>query len=274
MADKPGIRHYRIGEYAKKMGVTPDLLKHYEKIGLLKAQTSENGYRYYPFSESVALLECFSLRNYDMPLQQIRDLMYGGSLTDLREALAERAEALRRRAAMEQAMVREYEAFDRLLKRMDGRGVYMLIEEREGVYFLPHSKRHDFLEDSRIQEILPRWIEWMPLVKSCRRIGYQADRDCLREAYWGLAVPETPAKEHGIPINGAVEYLPGGRRMICHYRLELTPELSPNAVWDRVQKEISRSGITPSGPVLQTVYVSLFSPDSRMTCGSYSVPIP
>ena len=62
--------------------------------------------------------------------------------------------------------------------------------------------------------------------------------------------------------------------MICHYRLELTPELSPNAVWDRVQKEISRSGITPSGPVLQTVYASLFSPDSRMTCGSYSVPIP
>ena len=73
MPDSNKPRHYRIGTYAQNMGVTPDLLKHYEKMGLLHAQTSENGYRYYPFSESVSLLECFSLRNYQMPLQQMHE---------------------------------------------------------------------------------------------------------------------------------------------------------------------------------------------------------
>ena len=71
MPDNQKTKHYRIGTYAQNMGVTPDLLKHYEKMGLLHAQTSENGYRYYPFSESVPLLECFALRNYEMPLQQM-----------------------------------------------------------------------------------------------------------------------------------------------------------------------------------------------------------
>ena len=43
MPDNQKTKHYRIGTYAQNMGVTPDLLKHYEKMGLLHAQTSENG---------------------------------------------------------------------------------------------------------------------------------------------------------------------------------------------------------------------------------------
>ena len=211
MADKPRIRHYRIGDYAKKMGVTPDLLKHYESMGLLQAQTTENGYRYYPFSESIPLLECFSLRNYNVPLQQIHDLLYKGSLTELQTALAERAEAFRQRITRDQAMIQEYEEFEHWLGRMNSRNIYLLLEETEDVYFLPHSQQHNFLDDDRIQSLLPHWIEWMPVVKSCRKILYEEKADCLRDAYWGLAVPASKAKAYGIPLNDVVERLPGGR---------------------------------------------------------------
>ncbi|MBQ8136861.1 MAG: MerR family transcriptional regulator, partial [Clostridia bacterium] len=85
--DRDGMRVYRIGEYAKKMGVTPDLLKHYEKMGLIESRASENKYRYYPFTESVRLLECFSLRNLDLPLQEIRHLTKEADAAELRHAL-------------------------------------------------------------------------------------------------------------------------------------------------------------------------------------------
>ena len=116
MPENQKIRHYRIGTYAQNMGVTPDLLKHYEKMGLLHAQTSENGYRYYPFSESVPLLECFALRNYEMPLQQMHDLLYQGTLEGLHEALDERAQAIRRRMLRDQTLLREYQTFDWWMK--------------------------------------------------------------------------------------------------------------------------------------------------------------
>ena len=61
--ERADTRHYRIGDYAHKMGVTPDLLKHYERMGLIHADTTDSGYRYYPFHESMALLECMGLRN-------------------------------------------------------------------------------------------------------------------------------------------------------------------------------------------------------------------
>ena len=73
---KEEVKHYRIGDYAQKMGVTPDLLKHYEKMKLIHAYTEDNGYRYYPFTESIPLLESLSLRNYDLSLQEIHELLY------------------------------------------------------------------------------------------------------------------------------------------------------------------------------------------------------
>ena len=86
---------------------------------------------------------------------------------------------------MDQALLHEFEVLDKWMTTMKDRTLYMLMEEREPYYFLPHSKRHDFLEDARIQELLPGWIEWMPVVKSCRKINYQPDTDCLSDASWG-----------------------------------------------------------------------------------------
>lgn len=41
------MEQYRIGDFAKYLGVTPDLLKHYEDMGIIQSIRSESGYRYY-----------------------------------------------------------------------------------------------------------------------------------------------------------------------------------------------------------------------------------
>ena len=270
---KEEVKHYRIGDYAQKMGVTPDLLKHYEKIKLIHAHTTSNGYRYYPFTESVPLLESFSLRNYDMSLQQIHDLLYEGTLESYRDALAEKAQAIKRRISMNQAMLNEFETLDKWMNCMKDKSLYMLMEEREPVYFLPHSKRHDFLEDKRIQELLPNWIEWMPAVKSCRKIIYQQDTDCLLEATWGLAVPESEAKAYGLPLNDVVEHIPGGRHLICHYRNARVKEQRQNLVWHQIQEKLAETMIMPSGPILQIVLTTIFNPENRVNCGFFMIPL-
>ena len=270
---KEKIKHYRIGDYAQKMGVTPDLLKHYEKMKLIHAYTTDSGYRYYPFTESIPLLECLSLRNYDMSLRQMYDLLYEGSLEDFHAALAEKALDLKRRISMDQAMLNEFETLDQWMTRMKDQSLYMLMEEREPVYFLPHSKRHDFLEDERIQELLPSWLEWMPVVKSCRKINYQQDTDCLLEAAWGLAVPESQAKACGLPLNDVVERIPGGRHLICHYRNAHVKEQKTNIVWYQIQEKLAETALMPSGPILQIVLTTIFSPENRVNCGMFTIPL-
>ena len=267
------VKHYRIGDYAQKMGVTPDLLKHYETKNLIHAYTEDNGYRYYPFTESVPLLETLSLRNYDMSLQEIHDLLYESTLENYHDALAEKVHAIRRHMVMEQALLREFEALDKWITIMKNRNLYMLMEEREPCYFLPHSKCHDFLEDARIQELLPRWLEWMPVVKSCRKISYQQDADCLSDAAWGFSVPEDAAKTCGLPLNDVVERIPGGRHLICHYRFVRTAEQERNAVWHQIQKKLEETGIQPSGPILQIVLTSILNAKNRVSCGMFVIPL-
>ena len=82
------MKQYRIGEYAKYLGVTPDLLKHYEDVGIIQSQRSESGYRYYPFHTTTMLIESVRLRNYGLTLREIKEILSDHSLDNARvEAL-------------------------------------------------------------------------------------------------------------------------------------------------------------------------------------------
>ena len=74
MENQKNTKPYRIGEYARYMGVTPDFLKHYEQFGLITPSVAENGYRYYPFRESSRLLDCLTLRGYGVPLKEMKGM--------------------------------------------------------------------------------------------------------------------------------------------------------------------------------------------------------
>ena len=76
MVEQPEKKMYRIGPYAYYLGVTPDLLKHYEQFQLVESVPSESGYRYYPFSQSPGLLCAMTLRGYGIPLKEIDVLLH------------------------------------------------------------------------------------------------------------------------------------------------------------------------------------------------------
>ncbi len=48
-----------------------DFLKHYEDLGILTPSRSESGYRYYPFTATMILIECIRLRNFGMTLRAL-----------------------------------------------------------------------------------------------------------------------------------------------------------------------------------------------------------
>jgi len=51
MVQSSGFKPLRSGDLAKAAGVSPDTIRHYEKIGVLRQATrTESGYRLYPAS--------------------------------------------------------------------------------------------------------------------------------------------------------------------------------------------------------------------------------
>jgi len=75
------VKHYRIGELSTLYGVSVDILRHYEKLGLLEPEfTRENGYRYYSNRQIWKLNIIRTLRRLDLSLSDIRSYLTDRSL--------------------------------------------------------------------------------------------------------------------------------------------------------------------------------------------------
>ena len=87
---------YRIGEFAELAGVTVRALHHYDRIGLLRPQRGNSGFRLYRLEDLERLEQIAALKFLGIPLQEIKLLLKHGPLTLVdslhvqREALAEK----------------------------------------------------------------------------------------------------------------------------------------------------------------------------------------
>lgn len=88
------MEHLTISQVSRKYGVTPRMLRHYEKIGLIKAERREDyAYRIYDEEAVRRLQQIIMLRKLRLPLKEIAILLgdtdQGESLRLLQDKLAE-----------------------------------------------------------------------------------------------------------------------------------------------------------------------------------------
>lgn len=198
------MKQYRIGDYARYLGVTPDLLKHYEEVGLIQPSRTENGYRYYAFNTAVPLIECIRLRNYGMSLREIREILTIQTVEAERveQRLKENVEHLREEARLDTLLAEDYAQFQRWKEPLAHADHDWDIRWSRPMCFLPHTNREDFLEDPRIYELLKDWMSYIPIVKSSMKV----ERD--GRMTWGFAVDEENLKRLRLPVNDVVERVP------------------------------------------------------------------
>ena len=206
------MKQYRIGDFAKYLGVTPDLLKHYEEVGILQPQRSESGYRFYPFNATSILIESIRLRNYGLTLREIGEILVNHSVDNagMERLFEQNLERLRQEIQLDEALLREHEAFLRWKEVLEERDWDWEIRRSEPMLFLPHTNRDDFLQDPRIYEILNDWMSFIPLVKSSMRVDESGGLT------WGFTVPARDAERLNLPLNDAVERIPA--RKIFYYK--------------------------------------------------------
>ncbi|MBQ7692405.1 MAG: MerR family transcriptional regulator [Oscillospiraceae bacterium] len=211
------LKQYRIGDYAKYLGVSPDFLKHYEQQGIIRPSRSESGYRYYSFETTMKLIESIRLRNYGMTLREIREI-----LTDRREddgqvqnRIAENIRHLEQEIRLDEALIRDFSEFAAWRAPLEGRDWDWEVRTSAPMLFLPHTNKYDFLPDPRIYELLREWMSYIPIVKSTMRIGKDG------RVAWGFVVSERDLRELGLPVNDVVETVPSQKILYCKFRSPL-----------------------------------------------------
>ena len=206
------MKQYRIGDYAKYLGVTPDLLKHYEDVGIIQSERSESGYRFYSFITTIDLIESIRLRNYGLTLREIREIIreHTADNSQMDRFLAEKMENLRKEIRLNEELTEEYTAFLRWREALEDRDWDWEIRRSRPMCFLPHTDQYDFLQDPRIYELLNTWMSFIPIVKSTMRVEPDG------RTTWGFITEEETVRRLQLPINGVVEQIP--TRRILYYK--------------------------------------------------------
>ena len=231
------MKEYRIGEFAKYLGVTPDLLKHYEDQGIITPSRSDSGYRYYPFNTTMLLIECIRLRNYGMTLREIREILTSHKMeaSAVSKRLSENIGHMREEIRLDEALVEDYEYFLNWVEPLSRQNSDWDIRWSQPIAFLPHTDKYDFLQDPRIYEILKTWMSYIPIVKSSMKIERSG------RITWGLLVEQRLLRQLHIPVNDVVELIEPHK--VFYYKFRAPLMHSAEELFD-----------SPSHPAFQTLH--------------------
>lgn len=203
---------YKIGEFSKFMGVTPEFLKHYEQYGLIPPSTSEKGYRYYSFEMASEVLECIKLRNWEFSLKEIQKIITELSVEEILEMYAEKITEMKEMIRFYEAVIHDYEQTRKWIESKPDSDDWT-IEMLEETVFLTHSNKRDFVHDPGMTRIMEQWVQWMPMVHSCQYISEFRGIE-NPDFQWGFSVPLHMAQTYGLMIDKPCRIIPA-QRCLC-----------------------------------------------------------
>lgn len=216
----PVSRNYSIGDFAKKAGVSTHFLKFYEEKGILHPKVKENGYRYYDIRDASLVLECFRMKNMGLSVREIEKGINGCTPQEVGAMLARQENDLQAQLHAQQMHLQGLQNL-RAALRLCEQGEWS-VRTVPDVWYLPHTIGKEFVQDSRICDQLPQWLDWMPVVTSAQIVrGNDAHAEHME---WGLGLEQAEAALLGFAPQEPAQLLHLGRVLEIYCSWEIPAE--------------------------------------------------
>lgn len=159
---------YKIGEVSRILGISPDLLRYYEKKGVVSPEKSSgNSYRYYDAWDINFLMDCLWFKNFGFSIEQISNIvkipgtgeletLLSGKEEELRETIR-RCRLLLMRSEHHRADLRKTET---LLHRFE-------ISELPAGWRFINRIGNDYIEGRETSRAAESWLKIIPFNQRC-----------------------------------------------------------------------------------------------------------
>ncbi len=201
---------YRIGDVARMLGISADLLRYYEKKGVVHPRKGQkNNYRYYEARDIDLLLECLWFKPFDFSLDEIARLVSDCDYEELSSALTAKETDLKQMIYLQQLKLERLQAH--LLEMR--RGLDMLdrceIAMSPEVMCFMNRRNLDYAEDPARIFLTQEWLKYMPLIRRCFEILPEdlPGRGGEGNVTWGLAIGPDENREFPLTIREPVRQL-------------------------------------------------------------------
>jgi MerR family transcriptional regulator, thiopeptide resistance regulator len=189
---KDDLRAYRVKEFAELAGITVRALHHYDRLGLLKPQRTEVGYRMYSLCDLPRLEQIVALKFLGIPLPQIKSLL-DRDAPELSDALRIQRRVLEdKRRLLDRAIsaIREAEAAIEPGQQPDAALIKKIIEVIEMQNNTDWAKK--YYHDAALEKVEQGKQRWSPELQE--RVTKEWT-DLFRDVEAVIARGESPASE-------------------------------------------------------------------------------
>lgn len=200
---------YKIGDVAKILGISPDLLRYYEKKGVVKpVKDQANDYRYYEPWDINFLIDCLWYKSFGFSIEQVARIVSKSSDADIISMMEQKDAEIEASIRHQELLLRRAKQHLTEVRRAkDLLGKCDLVWSPEIVRYL---NRHNFIYDNSkaLQTLSHQWLQYMPLTHRCFEIGRE-DLEHKTDNYaWGFSLSMDYVKELDVPVSDPVVHLP------------------------------------------------------------------
>lgn len=216
-------RRYKIGEFAKNLGVSAGFLKHHEKYGLLKPQVAESGYRYYEFYQAMQVVQCVRLQSVGFTSKEISDILNHTASTDIASLFEEKRGKIVEKYRLYREMLQYLDALSEGETGCPGReeAEEWSIVRPEAFYYVENASQGEFEGNEERYEVALKWNDYMPMVETCARFERLSCKPCLESVgkwHMGLRITKGAAERLEIFRNGQVSLVEPKKCLLYHVR--------------------------------------------------------
>lgn len=217
------MENYKIGDFATYLGVTPDLIKHYEKFDIVKSEKkASSNYRYYNFRQSPRIFHSKMYQKMGFSLKEISFLLNTATTEELLDNLYDKREAFEYTLKKDTLILQNINkmiGYGEEIKNNSFNGSW-LINDIESFYFLPHAENFqytsEFIEDTPITD----WIDSLPITELCTEIVLE--KNIVKRATHGFSVNADYAESMNFKLTPYINKIPVQKMLVykCGYCLD------------------------------------------------------
>ena len=209
---------YTVGKFAKLLGQSTDILRYYEKTGLLLPDRDpDNDYRMFSESHALQVMNLRMYRSLDLTLGEMKDIARGLSVREQNLALMRKREHLAaeiRRLERQAKRIDELKVFYDLAERDTGRAGEIDMEASYCLFVFGKGARRT----PQALRLMRLWMRHLPYtffsVGASLESLLSEDEDL--DMRLGIGVLERYRKEFDLPLCPDVETFPRGKSVYLH----------------------------------------------------------
>ena len=253
------MKYYKIGEMSKLYNISTDILRYYEKEGILcPEKKDENGYRYYSASQIWKLGTIRALRNLGIGLDEIRKYLGGRSIQRSSEMIDFQLRVIDKKLneleELKKQMIYKKEYFKVLENNIN----YGEIEE------VNFPSRKGF---KRYKSVVADWEIDLELKKLKYNANSSEGENFAQSKVGAIINKENFEKSRYLQYGGTFLLDKSGEEIIeegRYLRLTFKGGYSVSPYWyKKIKKYMEKKNLTISGEVLEIYKIDIYETDSE-----------